>query len=257
MQARAETEHAQDLVIHAEMELAQARDELTVARVRVTELEQAQGAADGAREGFAEADAELAAQRSEAEQQAARAGEADRALVEIRGRLAKSEETVMALAISEQALRQERDLLTRTDLGDQENRRSLRRAKVSSRQFRETLAELEQERTARAALEAERVELAAEVRQLEEKIAGHESTPSQASVEADLRHLLATRQRELDEARVALRTQHARYASVASQVPALAAGDPPSVPAESKPWTAVDEDLLARITRAKEFAGQD
>jgi chromosome segregation ATPase len=145
--------------------------------------------------------------------------EAREELDETRRQLAHGEEKIKTLAISEQALRQEVELLTRSDLGD-EKRGTGRHSKTA--------------------------------------------TPAETTTEADLRHLLAVTQRDLDEARVELNEQQARYAAVAGE----AASDGPAArrteaeaEAESaepeRPWTAIDEDLLNRITRAQEFAARN
>jgi hypothetical protein len=76
------------------------------------------------------------------------------------------------------------------------------------------------------------------------------------SVEADLRHLLETRDSELARLRAELGDQRARYANVASQIPAEDAV-PPAAAEAGEPWSAVDQDLLDRIARAKQLAGQD
>jgi chromosome segregation ATPase len=196
---------------------------------------------------------------------AERLAQAERELAGARERLAAVEETTKALATSEQALRQELESLTRTDLGDEPKGLGARRSKVSGRAYREVLEQLEQEQAERARLEQQVAALAEQVAKLEaeaaERAAEPESpTPDQASVEADLRHLLATAQRDLDEARTALNEQQARYAAVASEVVAEVA--PASAPSEApapdeKPWTAVDDDLLSRLQRAKQFAGGD
>jgi chromosome segregation ATPase len=202
-----------------------------------------------------------------------RAAEAERELAEAHERLATVEQTTKALATSEQALRQELESLTRTDLGDNQKGRGGRRSKVSARAYGEAIEQLEREQAERARLEQETAALAEQVTKLEAQAAEHAATaavrseatpepesptPAQAAVEADLRHLLATAQRELDEARAALSEQQARYAAVASEVvaeTAVASTPAAAQPADEKPWTAVDDDLLSRLQRAKQFAG--
>jgi hypothetical protein len=203
-----------------------------------------------------------------ADANAERLSEAERELAHAHERLAAVEETMKALSASEQALRQELESLTRTDLGDEPKGLGARRSKVSARAYREALEQLEREEAERTRLEQETVALAERVAKLEADAAERATatpqqqapTPDQAAMEADLRHLLATAQRDLDEARAALNEQQARYAAVASEV--VAEGAAESVPAEvqaadEKPWTAVDDELLSRLQRAKQFAGGD
>jgi hypothetical protein len=102
-------------------------------------------------------------------------------------------------------------------------------------------------------------ELAEAQQQLAEAGAERDAAPAQATVEADLRHLLAICQGELDEARAALNEQQARYAAVAGDVVTELVVPLPDavIRTGDQPWTAVDEELLSRIARAKEFAGGD
>jgi chromosome segregation ATPase len=216
--------------------------------------------------------ARVAEAAARAEEQGTRAEQAEHQLAEARAQLAAVETTTMALATSEQALRQQLDGLPRTDLGEGKPKHR-GRSKVSARAYRETLTSLEQEKAERARLEQESVRLVERVTELEQELATRTEaaaraeaeaeakaeppvTPAQATVEADLRHLLTVAQRDLDEARAALSEQQARYAAVASEVvsddPAGTESD--AVKAEDeKPWSAVDDDLLSRINRANEF----
>jgi chromosome segregation ATPase len=83
----------------------------------------------------------------------------------------------------------------------------------------------------------------------------HESAPD--PVQEDLRHLLAARQRELDEARADLKEQRARYAAIASKMsPTELAATTDARPA-STDWSALDDELLDRLARAKELSQQD
>lgn len=264
-------------------ETARLADELRAQRDAAVETLEAELEAAGENlraehDAAAAAEHELAAERARAiagadraTEEQARADEAERRAAETSAQLADSETRVKMLATSEQALRQEFELLTRTDLG-QATRRRGRRSSVSSVAYREALASLEDERAERARIEQEAARLADQLSTAaqitvdpggdqagaaaETEAAGG-SNSAHASIEADLRHLLAVTQRDLDEARAALNEQQARYAAVASN----AASDDPTPPmpvgeiaGAAKPWSAVDEDLLDRIARAQEFA---
>lgn len=272
-QARAEADAARQRAEQASAELEHATGELATARARVAELEEQsfealvtarsaeEDVVDAAAVAAAEAAraaADLDAERARADEQAARAEAIAAELGDARARLEQAEEVTGQLAVSEQALRQELDALTRTDVGeDPSHGLSLRRNRVSTRAYRESLAKLEDEQARRAAIEQDASRLGEQVRQLELALAARDATRAQASVEADLRHLLSVRQAELDEARATLKEQSARYAAVASQVPVAEAAAVQEAPREARPWTAVDDDLLARLARAKELAGQD
>jgi chromosome segregation ATPase len=226
--------------------LHEARSESEQLRTRFAE---ATRAADAAQRELADARRVLSggAER-DAAQERARADQAERRAAESSAQLADCEQQLKTLVMSEQALRQELELLTRTDLGEVRRGRG-RRSKVSSDAYRGALASLEHERVERAHLEQETARLASELSK------AAQSAP--ATVEADLRHLLTVTQRDLDEARAVLNEQQARYAAIAGN----AAQDRP-VPNElqgetaraEKPWSAIDEDLLNRIARAQEFA---
>jgi hypothetical protein len=114
---------------------------------------------------------------------------------------------------------------------------------VAARAYREALAELDAERGERERLEAEAAGLAEQLRQLEQQLV--EENVEHA--ESDLRHLLDARERELDLLRAELAEQRSRYSAVA--------GGPAA--ASPAPWSRVDDDLLERIARAKDLAGQD
>jgi hypothetical protein len=90
---------------------------------------------------------------------------------------------------------------------------------------------------------------AAERAQLEHELA------RTATVEADLRHLLDARERELAQLRSELGEQRARYATAAGELPVEEAVAPAAGPDE-KPWSRADRELLDRIARAKALAGQ-
>ena len=64
------------------------------------------------------------------------------------------------------------------------------------------------------------------------------------------------RQRELEELRSALNEQRARYAAVASQLTPQELAESSETP-EERPWTAIDGDLLDRLTRAKQLTNED
>jgi hypothetical protein len=66
----------------------------------------------------------------------------------------------------------------------------------------------------------------------------------------ECREKLVQAWRELEEARTALSEQQARYAALAG-----AAEPEAPVTADEKPWTALDEVLLKRLARAKQFTG--
>jgi hypothetical protein len=74
---------------------------------------------------------------------------------------------------------------------------------------------------------------------------------------ADCREKLVQAWRQLDETRTALNEQQARYAAMAGAATAGEIVPEPSVVTvtEGKPWTGLDDLLLRRIARAKEFAG--
>jgi chromosome segregation ATPase len=248
----------------ASEELADARERIAAADERIEELETKVSGALAAAEEVESERARAADAGKRAEAESIRAGEAELQLAEARDRLSSVEETTKALATTEHALRQELESLTRTDLGQESRGRALR-SKVSVRAYREALAKLEHEQAERARLEQESARLAEQVSALENvaeqsaRVAEEVDTAAQEAVEADLRHLLAVAQRDLDEARAALNEQQARYAAVASEAVAddVVPGAGAATPAGEKPWTAVDDDLLSRLQRAKEFAGSD
>jgi chromosome segregation ATPase len=177
----------------------------------------------------------------------------ERELAAARERLDGAAKKTSEVAKSEQALRQQLESLTRTDLGE-DGRRG--RSKVAARAYREVLVKLEQEQAERTRAEDEAARLSDQVRQLEQQLQQRPAAATDPAVEEDLRHLLAARQRELDEVRTALNEQRARYAAVASQLTPNQLAES-TEPRTEKPWTAVDEDLLDRIQRAKDLAGQD
>jgi hypothetical protein len=74
---------------------------------------------------------------------------------------------------------------------------------------------------------------------------------------ADCREKLVQAWGQLDEARAALNEQQARYAAVAgkAEVHDVVPEPDPVTVTDEKPWTALDEVLLRRLARAKEFAG--
>jgi chromosome segregation ATPase len=216
-------------------------------------------------------EAETAESKSLREQlEAARAelASAESRASQAQGRLTEIQSAQVELARSEQAARQELGALTRTDLGEKGSLLSLRGSKVSARAHREALEQLETEREGRTQLQDEAKLLAARVGELEQELAaqsaaeaggGPSGRPNAEVVEGDLRHLLEVRERELEAVRVELADYRTRYSTVASQVPPAELPEPPrdAGDRDAEPWSAVDQDLLERIARAKALAGQD
>lgn len=241
----------------AERELAEAQDKLVEARsradARAAEAERMEVELRRQREATAESDRQLALARD-------RLAAAQLEIATGRERLSALQKDASALSSREQAARQELATLTRTDLGEGGRRG---RSKVSARAYRELAAKLEHEQSERTRLEDETARLADRLREMEHAAAQVEQAPapdpSQATVEADLRHLLSGTQQELEDARRELREQRARYVAIASELPAAEVAPMSAVATrpDEPPWTAVDDDLLGRIARAKEFAGQD
>jgi chromosome segregation ATPase len=247
-------------------ELAQARsaaEEASAASARAandldaerTARAEASNQADVYGERLAKSEREVTEARAElagAEQQLEQTREALAAATE---RLTEIESATKTLAVSEQKTRQELELLTRPDQGDG-TRRPFGRSKVSAQAYKDALARIEATEAERTRAEDDAARLADRVRELESEIAAHHADPTPAEVEGDLRHLLAARQRELDEVRRELTEQRARYAAVASTMTPTelaATAEPPA----GEPWTALDDDLLGRLARAKELSGSD
>jgi hypothetical protein len=140
----------------------------------------------------------------------------------------------------------EKDETADTAEGPEPKRPRLRRAaKVSADKHREALAERDAERVHSARLEDEIARATDEKRQLENELA------QAGTVEADLRHLLDARERALVQLRSELSEQRARYATVAGQLP----GNEAEPEREEERWSALDQELLDRIARAKALSG--
>jgi hypothetical protein len=131
---------------------------------------------------------------------------------------------------------------------------------VSARAYRDAVAALETERVDRSRAEAEAIKLAEQVRGLEAELKAGSTAEeklrslNEASVEADLRHLLSVREAELESVRAELAEQRSRFAAMAHQVPgAERPAEQPAAPS----WSVMDEDLISRLARAKQLAGSD
>jgi chromosome segregation ATPase len=121
---------------------------------------------------------------------------------------------------------------------------------------REALEMLEREQDVRRRAQDDAGRLADRVHELESHIAARADETDAAVIEDDLRHLLATRQRELDETRAELKEQRGRYAAVASKMsPTELAATTETHPPEDG-WSALDDELLGRLARAKELSQQ-
>jgi hypothetical protein len=132
-----------------------------------------------------------------------------------------------------------------------------RAPKVSPNEHRDVLGRLEEAQAERAKLEDEAAHLSDHKRQLEQEL------EQAATIEADLRHLLDARERELTQLRSELAEQRARFAAVAGRPHDPRSDDAPedadrptAQPHGEKPWTGADQELLERIARAKALAGQ-
>jgi DNA repair exonuclease SbcCD ATPase subunit len=162
-----------------------------------------------------------------------------------------------AHAASKELAERRRELEAQCERLEEElDRRGASAARLTEDLRREASEALARFEAARAEADTFSERLAKAERELEEarQLAAAPAPSSEhGAIEADLRHMLAVSQRELEAARAELREQSARYAAVASQAVAPAATDP----AAEQPWTAIDEDLLGRIARAKQIAGQD
>ena len=258
-EARAAAEQAAAAAAAATFELETERGlamaELAEAQRRQAELEATAASAGGRAD---QAAAELDAERERANEADAALGAARLQVDELQRAAAARDErfqqTTRALSESEQALRTELDSLTRTDIGDDDGGLLRRRGKVSGRAHREALAELERAQAATA-------EQAERVTTLQQMTAALEAElEERTQVEADLRQLLDARQEELRGARSEAAEARARLAGLATEGPAApapaAAPDEPE-PAAATPWTAADDELVQRIARAKELAGED
>jgi DNA repair exonuclease SbcCD ATPase subunit len=251
---RAETATAE--IESLTVQLAEAKTALESATTRAKVAAEATAAANG-RAHAATAEATVLRERLEtAERTSADATAGATELTQERDRLAKELDELSGSATVREGIR--------------------RRSKVAARVYQEALDQLEAERTRAQAAEIElastRDQLGAAQRELEEAVSRAATAAAEAEtetapepeplnprdeeVEDDLRHLLAMRSRELEELRTALNEQRARYAAVASQLTPQELAET-AEKRDERPWTALDEDLLDRIARAKELSSQD
>jgi chromosome segregation ATPase len=226
--------------------LTEARDELAQINQHVAALEA------NVAETNARATEALAAER-------ARANEAARQ-VEVNGeRLATTERELAAVKAATGQVEGLAEALEAESARADEASRRVEEAGRELATAREQLAaeEARADEAARRTAEAEWQLAEARERLVKaETTTSDEPTPAQAVVETDLRHLLETRERELESLRQELAEQRSRYAAVASEVPPTE--EPPAETIENataEPWSRVDEDLLERLARAKSLAG--